>query len=187
MATPIGIAVATRQAASGYALRVSPRRRTYTTSWDINGARVAFSGKDLRRAVDANVLAREIGMHAIGAACPLLAKKAVAHCHRLRFARCGDRNLAAGTTARVHDHRRLPEQLPISRCQRFAAIRSPRCERRSTSNPAIVVRCGAGSDAHQPPTGERGEMARRCSRICYSCSHSRPEAPKANVCFAAAA
>ena len=36
MATPIGIAVASRQAASGYALRVSPRRRTYTTSWDIN-------------------------------------------------------------------------------------------------------------------------------------------------------
>jgi len=36
MATPIGIAVAMRQAASGYALRASPHRRTYTTSWDIN-------------------------------------------------------------------------------------------------------------------------------------------------------
>jgi len=36
MATPTGIAVATRQAASGYALRALPRRRTYTTSWDIN-------------------------------------------------------------------------------------------------------------------------------------------------------
>ena len=36
MATPNGIAVATRQAASGYALRALPRRKTYTTSWDIN-------------------------------------------------------------------------------------------------------------------------------------------------------
>jgi hypothetical protein len=36
MATPIGIAVATRQAASGYARRALPRRKTYTTSWDIN-------------------------------------------------------------------------------------------------------------------------------------------------------
>jgi hypothetical protein len=36
MATPTGIAVATRQAASGYALRALPRRKTYTTSWDIN-------------------------------------------------------------------------------------------------------------------------------------------------------
>jgi hypothetical protein len=36
MATPIGIAVALRQAASGYALRALPHRRTYTTSWDIN-------------------------------------------------------------------------------------------------------------------------------------------------------
>ena len=36
MATPSGIAVATRQAASGYALRALPRRKTYTTSWDIN-------------------------------------------------------------------------------------------------------------------------------------------------------
>ena len=31
-----GSAVAARQAASGYALRALPRRRTYTTSWDIN-------------------------------------------------------------------------------------------------------------------------------------------------------
>ena len=36
MATPTGIAVAARQAASGYALRGLPRRKTYTTSWDIN-------------------------------------------------------------------------------------------------------------------------------------------------------
>jgi len=36
MATPTGIAVAARQAASGYALRALPRRKTYTTSWDIN-------------------------------------------------------------------------------------------------------------------------------------------------------
>jgi hypothetical protein len=36
MATPTGIAVAVRQAASGYALRALPRQRTYTTSWDIN-------------------------------------------------------------------------------------------------------------------------------------------------------
>src|SRR5678816_1317562 len=35
---PTGIAVAARQAASGYALRASPRRKTYTTSWDINYA-----------------------------------------------------------------------------------------------------------------------------------------------------
>src|SRR6185436_18184618 len=39
MATPTGIALATRQAASGYALRALPRRRTYTTSWDINHSR----------------------------------------------------------------------------------------------------------------------------------------------------
>ena len=38
MATPSGIAVATRQAASGYALRALPRRKTYTTSWDINSS-----------------------------------------------------------------------------------------------------------------------------------------------------
>jgi hypothetical protein len=38
MATPSGIAVAARQAASGYALRALPRRKTYTTSWDINPA-----------------------------------------------------------------------------------------------------------------------------------------------------
>ena len=37
MATPTGIAVAARQAASGYALRALPQRKTYTTSWDING------------------------------------------------------------------------------------------------------------------------------------------------------
>jgi len=36
MATPTGIAVAARQAASGYALRALPRWRTYTTSRDIN-------------------------------------------------------------------------------------------------------------------------------------------------------
>jgi hypothetical protein len=36
MATPIGIAVAARQATSGYALRALPQRATYTTSWDIN-------------------------------------------------------------------------------------------------------------------------------------------------------
>jgi len=36
MATPIGIAVAARQAASGYALRALPQRRTYTTSGGIN-------------------------------------------------------------------------------------------------------------------------------------------------------
>jgi hypothetical protein len=35
MTTPIGIAVAARQAASGFALRALPRRMTYTTSWDI--------------------------------------------------------------------------------------------------------------------------------------------------------
>ena len=40
MATPTGIAVATRQAASGYALRGLPQRKTYTTSWDINRAGV---------------------------------------------------------------------------------------------------------------------------------------------------
>ena len=34
MATPTGIAVATRQAASGYALRALPQRKTYTTSWE---------------------------------------------------------------------------------------------------------------------------------------------------------
>jgi hypothetical protein len=34
MATPIGIAAAARQAASGYALRALPRRKTYTTSWE---------------------------------------------------------------------------------------------------------------------------------------------------------
>jgi hypothetical protein len=38
MATPTGIAVAARQAASGYALRALPRRKTYTTSRDINTA-----------------------------------------------------------------------------------------------------------------------------------------------------
>jgi hypothetical protein len=36
MATPTGIAAAARQAASGYALRALPQRKTYTTSWDIN-------------------------------------------------------------------------------------------------------------------------------------------------------
>lgn len=36
MATPNGTAAAARQAASGYALRALPRRKTYTTSWDIN-------------------------------------------------------------------------------------------------------------------------------------------------------
>jgi len=36
MATPIGIAAAARQVASGYALRALPQRKTYTTSWDIN-------------------------------------------------------------------------------------------------------------------------------------------------------
>jgi hypothetical protein len=36
MATPTGIAVAARQAASGFALRALPRPKTYTTSWDIN-------------------------------------------------------------------------------------------------------------------------------------------------------
>lgn len=36
MATPAGTAAAARQAASGYALRALPRRKTYTTSWDIN-------------------------------------------------------------------------------------------------------------------------------------------------------
>jgi len=36
MATPIGIAAAVWQAASGYAVRALPRQRTYTTSWDIN-------------------------------------------------------------------------------------------------------------------------------------------------------
>ncbi|MBA3834084.1 MAG: hypothetical protein H0X34_19775 [Chthoniobacterales bacterium] len=39
MATPNGIAAAARQAASGYALRALPQRKTYTTSWDINPAR----------------------------------------------------------------------------------------------------------------------------------------------------
>jgi len=38
MATPTGTTVAARQAASGYALRALPRRKTYTTSWDINAA-----------------------------------------------------------------------------------------------------------------------------------------------------
>lgn len=38
MATP-GMTVAARQAASGFALRALPRRKTYTTSWDINRAR----------------------------------------------------------------------------------------------------------------------------------------------------
>jgi hypothetical protein len=37
MATPTGIAAAARQAASGFALLALPRRKTYTTSWDING------------------------------------------------------------------------------------------------------------------------------------------------------
>jgi len=36
MATPTGIAAVARQAASGYAQRVLPRQRTYTTYWDIN-------------------------------------------------------------------------------------------------------------------------------------------------------
>jgi hypothetical protein len=36
MATPTGKATAARQAASGYALRALPRRKTYTTPWDIN-------------------------------------------------------------------------------------------------------------------------------------------------------
>ncbi len=36
MATPNGMAAATRQAASGFALRALPRLKTYTTSWDIN-------------------------------------------------------------------------------------------------------------------------------------------------------
>ena len=39
MATPTGTTVAARQAASGYALRALPRRKTYTTSWDINAVR----------------------------------------------------------------------------------------------------------------------------------------------------
>ena len=38
MATPTGIAAAARQAASGFALRALPPRKTYTTSWDINSA-----------------------------------------------------------------------------------------------------------------------------------------------------
>jgi hypothetical protein len=37
MATPTGTTAAARQAASGFALRALPRRKTYTTSWDING------------------------------------------------------------------------------------------------------------------------------------------------------
>jgi len=45
MATPNGIAVAARQAASGYALRALPPRKTYITSWDINlVARQSFRG-----------------------------------------------------------------------------------------------------------------------------------------------
>jgi hypothetical protein len=44
MATPSGIAVAARQAASGYALRALPRPKTYTTSWDINSADRNTSG-----------------------------------------------------------------------------------------------------------------------------------------------
>ena len=35
MATPMRVAVAARQAASGFALRALPRLKTYTTSWDI--------------------------------------------------------------------------------------------------------------------------------------------------------
>jgi hypothetical protein len=45
MATPNGIAVAARLAASGYALRALPRRKTYTTSWDINPIAIGM-GRD---------------------------------------------------------------------------------------------------------------------------------------------
>jgi hypothetical protein len=55
-----------------------------------------------------NALAREVGMRAIGAAGPLLAKPAVAHGHGLWLAGCGDSSLTAGTRASVHGHRRLP-------------------------------------------------------------------------------
>jgi len=48
MTTPTGIAVATRQAASGYALRASPRRKTYTTSWDINEKQLRQRLEDVR-------------------------------------------------------------------------------------------------------------------------------------------
>ena len=44
MATPTGIAAAARQAASGFALRALPRRKTYTTSWDINIDGIAVHG-----------------------------------------------------------------------------------------------------------------------------------------------
>jgi hypothetical protein len=45
-----GIAVATRQAASGYALRALPRRKTYTTSWDINAAIIELALVGLTKA-----------------------------------------------------------------------------------------------------------------------------------------
>jgi len=44
MATPTGIAAAVRQAASGYALRALPHKRTYTISWDINAPTESVSG-----------------------------------------------------------------------------------------------------------------------------------------------
>jgi len=43
MATPTGIAAVARQAASGYAQRVLPRQRTYTTYWDINDRKASVA------------------------------------------------------------------------------------------------------------------------------------------------
>jgi len=49
MATRTGIAVAARQAASGYALRALPQRRTYTTSGGINQPNVRSHFERLNR------------------------------------------------------------------------------------------------------------------------------------------
>ena len=48
MATPTGIATAARQAASGFALRALPRRKTYTTSWDINAGAAPQQSSQIR-------------------------------------------------------------------------------------------------------------------------------------------
>jgi len=75
MATPTGIAVAVRQAASGYALRGLPQRKTYTTSWDINSEQLALGVYERTMVANrTNAAGRIIGgrIHAIVRSTPLV-------------------------------------------------------------------------------------------------------------------
>ena len=108
MATPSGIAVATRQAASGYALRALPRRRTYTTSWDINERldKTTFSLYDSCRAL--RQLALTVYPEAIHASTTTHFN--IGECERARF-----RYLAELTFARSALYSRFLEVEEIGR------------------------------------------------------------------------